>query len=287
MPTELREATHYDFLGCVKQLGRQALVDEFSAKPIGEGTWSADIDRSWWGWSGPHGGVIAALAVHVAAAAVPDRSVRALDLRFVGRPADGELVLTPHEKKIGGSTRIVDVGITQGDHDVAAATVTLGRVGSASPQDIVDVSADVVARPEDCEPFMIPPEIVPMGGHLDLRPTDGALPLTGSEDAWMRAWISTRTPMSMDFAYLALLADCLPPGVFPTLSAPLAVPTVAFSMHAAAALDDPSPAPVLVHTRNVSTSGGWSVDDTTLRDESGRLLATARQSRRVLGWPAR
>lgn len=87
MPTELREATHYDFLGFVKQLGRQALVDEFSVKPIGEGTWSADIDRSWWGWSGPHGGVIAALAGHVAAAAVPDRSVRALDLRFLGRPA--------------------------------------------------------------------------------------------------------------------------------------------------------------------------------------------------------
>ena len=86
---------------------------------------------------------------------------------------------------------------------------------------------------------------------------------------------------------LALLADCLPPAVFPTLTAPVAVPTVAFSMHVAAPPDDPGPVPVLVHTRNTSTSGGWSVDDTTLRDERGRLLASARQSRRVLGWEAR
>lgn len=275
----------------MKQLSRQqgavqGLAEELGALPVGAGRWAGTIDESWWGWSGPFGGAIVALAVHVAADAVPEATVRAVDLRFVGKPAGGELLLTPSVREVGRHTRIVDVSVTQGATEIALASVTAGRVGDADTADIVDV-AETVPGPEGLAQFSIPPEIVPMGGHLDLRPVDGPLPLTGANESWMRAWIATRTPMALDAAYLGLLADCLPPAVFPTLTAPLAIPTVAFSMHITAPLDDPEPAPVLVHTRNISTSGGWSVDDTTLRDRNGRLLASARQSRRVVGWSAR
>lgn len=275
----------------MKQLSRQRdavdeLAEEFGALRVGRGKWAATIDRSWWGWSGPFGGAIVALAVRVAADAVPGASVRTVDLRFVGKPAGGEILLTSSVREVGRHTRIVDVAVTQGTAEIGVASVTAGRVGEADDGDIVDV-AEPVPGPEGLAQFSIPPEIVPMGGHLDLRPVDGPLPLTGADEAWMRAWIVTRTPMALDAAYLGLLADCLPPAVFPTLAAPLAIPTVAFSMHITAPLDDPEPAPVLVHTRNISTSGGWSVDDTTLRDRGGRLLASARQSRRVVGWSAR
>ena len=271
----------------MKQLIRYALAEEFSARLLDNGHWVADVDRSWWGWSGPHGGVIAALAVHVAAETAPEADVRAVDLRFSGRPGDAELRLTSTVTSAGRSTRMVDVAIAQQGVVFASASVTMGHLRPPAATDIADVSSDVVPSPENCAPFSIPPEIVPMGHHLDLRPTDGPLPLTGAAEPWMRAWISTVRPMTVDAAYLALLADCLPPAVFPTLTAPVAVPTVAFSMHLAAPPDHPGPAPVLVCTRNTSTSGGWSVDDTTLRDERGRLLASARQSRRVLGWEAR
>nr|WP_064571944.1 thioesterase family protein [Gordonia sp. LAM0048] len=275
----------------MKQLSRQSpvddgLLDSFGATSTGDGRWSATIDPSWWGWSGPHGGAIAALAARVGADAAPDASVRALDLRFVGKPDGGELILTPSVREVGRYTRIVDVTVTQAGVEVATASVTAGRVGDAEITDVVDRISGVPG-PEGLAAFRIPPDIVPMGARLDLRPVDGPLPLTGASESWMRAWITTRTPMAVDAAYLALLADCLPPAVFPTLTAPLALPTVAFSMHVTAPLDDPTPAPVLVHTRNTSTSGGWSVDDTSLRDRNGRLLASARQSRRVLGWPTR
>ncbi len=277
-------------MSCVKQLSRQdaaddGLSDSFGASPTGDGRWSATIDPTWWGWSGPHGGAIAALAVRVAAEAAPEGSVRALDLRFVGKPGGGELILTPSVREVGRHTRVVDVEVTQAGVEIATAAITAGRVGESGSADVIDRISGVPG-PEGLDAFMIPPEIVPMGAQLDLRPVDGPLPLTGASEAWMRAWITTRTPMAVDAAYLALLADCLPPAVFPTLTAPLALPTVAFSMHVTAPLDDPTPAPVLVHTRNTSTSGGWSVDDTTLRDRGGRLLASARQSRRVIGWPA-
>ena len=278
-------------MSCVKQLSRQQAVEDgllpsFGASPTGDGRWSATIDRSWWGWSGPHGGAIAALVVRVGADAAPGTTVRALDLRFVGKPDGGELLLTPTVREVGRHTRVVDVTVTQAGVDIASASVTTGRVGESAPTDVIDRVAGVPG-PEGLDPFMIPPEIVPMGAQLDVRPVDGPLALTGADEAWMRAWITTRTPMAVDAGYLALLADCLPPAVFPILTAPLALPTVAFSMHVTAPLDDATPAPILVHTRNTSTSGGWSVDDTTLRDRGGRLLASARQSRRVLGWPVR
>ncbi|MFE0748548.1 acyl-CoA thioesterase [Gordonia sp. NPDC058843] len=275
----------------MKQLSRQApvddgLMDSFGATPLSGGRWSATIEPTWWGWSGPHGGAIAALAVRVAAAAVPSASVRSADLRFVGKPDGGDLILTPSVREVGRHTRVVDVAVTQAGSEIATASVMAGRVGEPGPTDVVDRVAGFPG-PEGLDPFVIPPEIVPMGAHLDLRPVDGPLPLTGASEPWMRAWISTRTPMVVDAAYLALLADCLPPAVFPTLTAPLALPTVTLSLHVTAPLDNATPAPVLVHTRNTSTSGGWSVDDTTLRDRDGRLLASARQSRRVLGWPVR
>jgi len=269
-----------------QRLVADGLAGAFGALPVGGRRWAATIDESWNGWSGPFGGAIVALAVRVAGAAVPAASVRAVDLRFVGKPAGGELLLTPTVREIGRHTRIVDVVVSQGASEIAVASVTAGQVSETGAGDIVDVDGPLPG-PEGLAQFSIPPEIVPMGGHLDLRPVDGPLPLTGADESWMRAWVSTRSPMPLDAAYLGLLADCLPPAVFPTLTAPLAVPTVSFSMNITAPLDDPTPAPVLVHTRNISTSGGWSVDDTTLRDRNGRLLASARQSRRVVGWSAR
>jgi hypothetical protein len=46
---------------------------------------------------------------------------------------------------------------------------------------------------------------------------------------------------------------------------------------------DPIPAAVLAVQRNVTTGGGWSVDEGELWSSAGRLLAQTRQLRRVLG----
>ncbi|UVF80342.1 thioesterase family protein [Gordonia mangrovi] len=145
--------------------------------------------------------MIAALAVHVAAETVPEADVRAVDLRFSGRPGDGELRLTSTVTSAGRSTRMVDVVVAQQGLVVASASVTMGQLCPPAAADIADISADVVPAPESCAPFSIPPEIVPMGQHLDLRPTDGPLPLTAAAEPWMRAWISTQRPMSVDAAH--------------------------------------------------------------------------------------
>ncbi|WP_435874640.1 hypothetical protein [Nocardia vinacea] len=85
--------------------------------------------------------------------------------------------------------------------------------------------------PYDCVQFRLPPEIVPVGAHFEIHPAAGPLPLTGADELWMCALISLVPELPIDAATLAVLADALPPGFVPTLTMPVAVPTVAFSMH--------------------------------------------------------
>jgi acyl-CoA thioesterase len=134
---------------------------------------------------------------------------------------------------------------------------------------------------DSCARFALPPELVPAAAHFDIRPAAGPLPLTGADEPMMCAWITLLPELPADAAALAILADALPPAIFPTLRAPVAIPTVALSMHVHGA--PLGGLPVLVRTVNSSTGGGWSVDDTSIWDRSGLLLASARQTRRVLG----
>ncbi|WP_433191653.1 acyl-CoA thioesterase [Nocardia sp. CA-107356] len=260
------------------------LGDEFALAETDYRIWRAQIDKSWRGWTGPHGGVIAGLLVEVARrAGGGDLPVRAVDLRFLGRPADGVLTFRAIAHPVGRSTSVVEVMADQEGTSVASAAVTFGRTTPTQVPDLRPTTAPQVPAPDDCVPFRLPPEIVPVGAHFEIRPAAGPLPLTGADEAWMCAWISLVPELATDAATLAVLADALPPAVFPTLSNPIAAPTVAFSMHLHTDLAGLTHQPVLVRATNASTGGGWSVDDIDIWDRGGALLASARQTRRVLG----
>ncbi|MFI7670293.1 acyl-CoA thioesterase [Nocardia sp. NPDC049526] len=260
------------------------LGDEFALAETDYRIWRARIDKSWRGWAGPHGGVIAGLLVEVARrAGGTDLPVRAVDLRFLGRPADGVLTFRAIAHPMGRSTAVVEVTADQEGKSVASAAVTFGRTTPTRVPDLPPTTAPEVPAPYDCVQFRLPPEIVPVGAHFEIRPAAGPLPLTGTDEAWMCAWISLVPELPIDAATLAVLADALPPGLFPTLTMPVAVPTVAFSMHLHTDLARLTRQPVLVRATNVSTGGGWSVDDIDIWDRGGALLASARQTRRVLG----
>ena len=269
----------------------------FDLTEVGARHWRARIDDSWRGWAGPHGGVLAALTVEAARrTAGEDIPVRACDLHFLGRPGLGELTLRAEHHPVGRSSHVVEVRMEQQEQTVAAATVTLGRDGESAVPARGGRPAPDVARPETSARFRLPTEIVPAAAHFDIRPVAGPLPLTGSDEASMTAWIaltdtappadttpSTDTTLPLDPVTLAVLADALPPGIFPTLTAPIAVPTVSLSMHLHTGEFDRDSPFALVRAANAGTASGWSIDETDLWDTRGRLLATARQSRRVLG----
>ncbi|MBH0777731.1 thioesterase family protein [Nocardia sp. NEAU-351] len=256
----------------------------FDLTEIDRHRWRARVDDTWRGWTGPHGGVIAGLAVAAAESAVGDEvAVRALDLRFLGRPRDGELTLRAERHPVGRTTHVVDIAVLQDEDTVAAASVTLGRTRAGTIDDRFDRTAPQVPAPDACALFRLPTDIVPAAAHFEIRPAAGPLPLTGSDETCMTVWTALIPELPLDAPSLAVLADALPPAIFPALTAPVAVPTVTMSLHVHTDDFDPLARRALVRAANVSTGGGWSVDDIDIWDERGRLLATARQSRRVLG----
>ncbi|TCJ95508.1 acyl-CoA thioesterase [Nocardia alba] len=256
----------------------------FALTATDAGHWHAVVDDSWRGWTGPHGGTLAGLLIDVAQrASTRDYPVRAADVRFLGRPATGAFTLRATEHIVGRSTTMLDVVAEQGGVPVAAATVILGAPGATSIPAHSARPAPAVAAAPDCALFQLPPQIVPVGAHFVIRPAAGPLPLSGADEAMMCAWIALDPALPLDAPSSAVLADALPPGLFPLLTAPVAVPTVALSMQVHADLGHLGEAPVLVRAANVSSGDGWSVDDTDIWDSDGVLLVTARQTRRVLG----
>lgn len=272
-----------------------SLWELLGVERVDEGRWRVAVARDWWGFGGPHGGVLAALAAGLAReAAGPDSTVRALDARYLNA-ADTRPIEFAAVSRRGGRVRMVDVHATQAGACVLTAAVTLsGAARTADGSDLQVPAFDLqvpvmpaVPPAAECARFRVPREISPVAAHLEIRPAAGSLPLTGrtgADAAWMCAWLRLVPDRPVDEAVAAVFCDALPPGVFPLLTVPVRMPTVQLAVHFHADLRaEPVTGPVLAVQRNVTTGGGWSADDGELWSADGRLLAQVRQLRRILG----
>jgi len=248
------------------------------------GAWKVSIQRDWWAWSGPHGGVLGALATGAGSELSPSSAVRSIDLRYLER-SDGEsLSFTSVLRRTGRGLQVVEVTATQDSRTLLTCSITLAGAAETNGTTLQYPSAPAVPPPDDCARIPVPEQIVPIGAHLEIRPAGGALPLSGAASAEMCVWLRLDPPIPVDAAVSLIVVDALPPGIYPLLSAPVAIPTVQLSVHLHADLAaEPVEGCVLVIQRNVSTRAGWSIDDTDVWDTSGRLLVQARQLRRILG----
>ncbi len=119
--------------------------------------------------------------------------------------------------------------------------------------------------------------------HLHIRPVTADLPLRGGSQPRMAAWVRIADRRPGDAEAAVVLLDALPPALYSTITEPVPVPTVEFAIHLAPplhgrAVDDW----VLVSIHTEHAGHGWAVDDAALRTRQGVLLATGRQTRRVV-----
>jgi hypothetical protein len=264
----------------MKQLS--SLAEVFGLDRTGADRWRTSIPADWFGWSGPHGGAVAAILTQVATdLADPGSTALVCDLRYVGRPYGGEFELRATERRVGRSGQIIDVEGVQSGRVVVSASVVLGQVRDNELGRLQARTAPDVPPLVACDPLGIAP-IVAAGVHFDIRPAGGALPLTGGTEARMIAWVGLRPALPVSAAMLMIIADGLAPGIFPLLTSPVPVPTVQLGVHLHAEPAAVAPGPLLVDASNVSTSGGWSIDEADIFDTAGQLVAQARQLRRVL-----
>ncbi|MCW2778633.1 MAG: hypothetical protein JWN17_2358 [Frankiales bacterium] len=248
--------------------------------PGGPGTATAALDPAWSSWTGPHGGLLAALLLRTGQTLSPqDQEPQALTVQFLAATGGDTALLAAEVVRSGRSSSVVAATLRDRDGALTTtATLTSGRRRAGATW--AGVPAPAVPDPDDLGPLELPVELVPFGQHLEYRPV-GAHPLSGGATPSLLCWVRLRDGGNYDAAALALLVDVLPPALYGATTTPVPVPTVELSVLLSGA--PTASGWVLTRTATRSAQDGWCVDDVEVWDGAGRLLAQSRQLRRVLG----
>lgn len=242
----------------------------------------AHLDPTWSSWAGPHGGLVAALALRQAQRVVGDRLPRSLHAHFLSPAPLGEVRLTARLLREGGASAVAEVGVSgaAADEPAVFATVVAGRARGPAPA-VEAVPVPVVPGPRDCTPLVLPTALVPFSQHFAFRPATEAVPGGGGALAELVAWVRPLADTPLDAAALTVLLDVMPPALYAVASVPVPVPTVELSASFTGAVAEPGWVLCRIATRQAAD--GWCVDDSEVWAPDGQLLAQARQTRRVLG----
>ncbi|WP_165989139.1 thioesterase family protein [Streptomyces sp. YIM 98790] len=240
----------------------------------------ADLDPSWRSWDGLHGGyLVARLAARAREALPRPLPLRALHANLLGAVREPRAEIGVELLRTGRSVTTARADLTTGGRTAVTATATFGPGGPGRPwpgRPLPGVP-DADSRPA------FRGAVVDFADHIDIRPADDRLPLSGGEEPELTAWMRLRTPPADATEAALILLDAPPPALYGILREPLAIPTVEFAAHLTDAVADAAPgAWMLTRIRTEHAAAGWCVDNCTLWTADGTLLATGRQTRRLL-----
>ncbi|MCO6010998.1 thioesterase family protein [Actinoallomurus purpureus] len=242
------------------------------------------IDRGWWSWAGAHGGrTLALLGDHTGAhaAGFAPRSVHA---SFLTPIADGDLHAAVECVRKGRSSAVVTARLTHEGKPAVLTTSLFGAAGDGLTHQGVGMPA--VPPPEDCEDAAdILTAMVPYAQHLGMRPTDNVL-LDPKEagTARIRVWLTAKDPSPSAVADALIFLDAIPPSLWALNHEFIPIPSVDAAFHFTDGLDQMDAKDwSLVEVATERVGAGWLVESGSLWSRDGVLLASSRQTRRVLG----
>lgn len=242
--------------------------------PAATTTHPVEFDSSWKSFSGIHGGLVVAELLRACVAETGATPV-AVTAHFT-RPVNAGTAAVQVDVSQSGRT----VSATAALNDSAHALVRLTRAAESATR--LHVLTAPHPDPASLSPLEIPVDFVPMSRYLDIRPINAARPFAGGDDPFFDVWIRLRTARRFTPEERAsILLDALPPGLFATLTAPVAIPTVEFTAHFAPTGPVTSEWHRIRH-RTMWATDSMCVDETELFTADGRLAAQARQCRRIL-----
>ncbi len=275
------QAALHGVLGQVEALGLELL--DLRRLPTNSSPHVFAVDPTWWSWAGAHGGAVTSQVMRAMAAAMgdPARPPRTLHAHLLSAVRDEPVRVESTLERHGGSATVVMARATSAGRLVVLASAVFGAASHGLQW--ASRRSSSVPGPEELEDLALPVELVPFGQHLRIRPVTTDLPLSGGSEPRMVAWVRFADRRPVDAEAAVVLLDALPPALYTTTTEPVPVPTVEFAIHLAhplhgLAVDDW----VLVSIHTEHAGDGWAVDDAALHTRQGVLLATGRQTRRVL-----
>ncbi|GLZ43265.1 thioesterase family protein [Actinokineospora sp. NBRC 105648] len=238
------------------------------------------IDASWRSWTGAHGGLLAGIVLDHAGRQVPGLPARALHASFLNAVRTEEVQVATELAKTGRTSSTVLGRLHAEGRTTVLSTATFGTAatGPSTPA----ATRPAVPTPDELDPFTLPVDLVPFAQHLEFRPV-GPLPLMGGDVPELVAWVRMTTPPTRPEAAATVLLDVLPPALYAVRTAPVPIPTVELAVHfTEAAHDFDATDWALARIRTEHADAGWCVDASEVWRRDGHLIATARQTRRVL-----
>jgi acyl-CoA thioesterase len=260
------------------ETGSCSFAEASAVAPRGGGRYAAEIEESWRGGAGAHGGFIAGLVLRAIVAEVddPERAPRSLSMHYVSPPAAGPCEMVVRVERAGRSLSTLSARLEQEGELRALALAACSRAWDA-PGYAGDTAPEAPAA-ESVEVLELGPSTGAPNffSHVEVRPTVGGF--TGSGSPRVGGWMRTRPPAAIDAPAAALLLDAWWPAVFALVPRPVGAPTIDLTIHFRRALPATGPDDAvfaLFSTRQVHD--GFFEEDGELWSASGELLAQSRQ----------
>lgn len=250
---------------------------ETAVAEAGPGEWHGHLTSSWNIGENPNGGYVAALLLRAMTAEVAHPDPVAMTTHYL-RPGipDADVVVRTEVVRTGRTTSTVRGTLSQGGSDRITGLATFADLGAASGTDHLTIAAPGLPPPDECRPRETLEQGVelPIVERLEIRVDPDAAEPGEAGVAEITGWIRFADGRPADVAGVALFADAFPPSLFGLLGRVGWVPTLEMTVHVRR-----RPAPGWVQARFVTTSleSGLLVEDGALWDESGHLVAQARQ----------
>jgi acyl-CoA thioesterase len=248
-----------------------------AVRPLGDGSYEAEIDERWNVVRGPHGGYIAAILLRALTHTVADesRSPCSLTVYYLAAPAAGPVTIRVRSERAGRSMTMLSARMEQDGAPVVLATAAYS---AAWPEALAFDRSERpdVPGPDELEQLDRAGLVPPFTQYLHFRPAVGEPLFSGADRAVHGGWMALRQPHELDAPLVATLADAWPPSVFPVVRGPVLVPTIELTVHFRAPLPAPGEWVLGVFESRVARDGFFE-EDGTLWTVDGELIAQSRQ----------
>lgn len=258
--------------------------------PLPPGQWlerppqsAVEAPNHLWGFGALHGGLVLAALTRSSERETNDHGrLRSVTGRF-HNAITGPFITTPVSRQRPGRFTI-DAVERESGMLLASASLVTGRSRAASLT-VVAPRCGSVPPPEDCEPYAIPVEFVPISAFMEIRPIGPNRPYAGCDEAELLAWLRlTEDDRAPDLHRMILLLDALAPSYSAVLTSPRPVPTIELTVRPAAGLDEAASPWILLHAQTLmASSDGWLYERINAWDRNGDHLASADQLRVIAG----
>ncbi|WP_218834765.1 thioesterase family protein [Burkholderia ubonensis] len=244
-----------------------------------------ELDHSWWGFGGVHGGLALGLLTAAMQAGAEGRTLRQISGQF-RRPLREPFDLCVSERSSGRSVSWFEAdALESGRAAISASAVFVAPDNRDGIPGLLPVTPTMptVPPPAQCPIFTIPPDFVPFARHTEIRPVGPARPFSGGAEPELMAWLRlVDNDLPPDEARLIVLMDSLAPSYAAVLEIPMVIPTVTFTVAPGDGLTTVTSPWVLLRARtHACRRDGWLREQLDAWAPDGAYLGSSEQLRVV------